>query len=30
MVMKELVKNDDEEYGFEKEEAQFEVRIWSL
>jgi D-alanyl-D-alanine carboxypeptidase len=27
MVMKELVKNDDEEYGFEKEEAQFEVRI---
>ncbi|MBD7909989.1 MULTISPECIES: D-alanyl-D-alanine carboxypeptidase family protein [Clostridium] len=26
MVMKELVKNQDEEYGFEKEEAQFEVR----
>lgn len=27
MVMKELVKKEDDEYGFEKEEAQFEIRI---
>ncbi|MDS0527853.1 D-alanyl-D-alanine carboxypeptidase [Clostridium sp. SHJSY1] len=27
MVMKELVKKEEEEYGFDKEEAQFEIRM---